>query len=95
MSDQIKITEEELSQILDLRDRIRTNVEAIGRANVKRHFLQLEMNQIEEELSQIYSVTEDLSAEENRVVKEISQKYGEGSLNFETGIYTVNSPNQK
>lgn len=88
MSDQIKISEEELSQVLDLRGRIRENLERIGRLNVQRHFTQLELNQIDSELSQTYSVTEDLSAEENRISKEISQKYGDGTLDFETGILT-------
>ena len=88
MPNQIKITEEELAQVRDLRDRIRTNVETIGRLNVQRHFAQLELDHINSELDQTYVVTEDLSAEESRVVKEISQKYGDGSLDFETGIYT-------
>ena len=88
MSNQIKITEEEVAQVRDLRDRIRTHVETIGRLNVQRHFAQLELDHINSELDQTYVITEDLSAEESRVVKEISQKYGDGSLDFETGIYT-------
>lgn len=92
MVNQIKITDEELAQVRDLRDRIRTNVETIGRLNVQRHFAQLELDHIQSELNQTYIITEDLSAEETRVVKEISEKYGDGSLDFETGVYT---PNQK
>lgn len=88
MSEQIKISEEELSQVLDLRNRIRENVESIGRMNVRKHFVELELNQINDQLAQIYLTTEDLSAEESRVVDEFSKKYGDGSLDFETGIYT-------
>lgn len=88
MSDQIKISQEELNSLLDLRERIRTNVESIGRLNIKRHFTQLELDQIVGDLDQAYSVSEDLSMEENRVVKEITAKYGEGDLDFSTGIYT-------
>jgi hypothetical protein len=88
MAEQIKITEEELSQVLDLRVRIRENVERIGRLNVQKHFVELELSHINEELNQTYIVTEDLSAEENRIVKEISEKYGDGSLDFETGVFT-------
>lgn len=88
MSEQIKISEEELSQVLDLRNRIRENVESIGRMNVRKHFVELELNQINDQLAQIYLTTEDLSAEESRIVDEFSKKYGDGSLDFETGIYT-------
>ena len=88
MSDQIKISQEELNSLLDLRERIRTNVESIGRLNIKRHFTQLEMDQIAGDLDQAYSVSEDLSMEENRVVQEITAKYGEGDLDFSTGVYS-------
>jgi hypothetical protein len=88
MSDQIKISQEELNSLLDLRERIRTNVESIGRLNIKRHFTQLELNQTVEDLNVAYSTSEDLSMEESRVVQEITSKYGEGDLDFGTGIYT-------
>jgi hypothetical protein len=92
MSDQIKISQEELNSLLDLRERIRTNVESIGRLNIKRHFTQLELNQTVEDLNVAYSNSEDLSMEESRVVQEITAKYGEGDLDFNTGTYT---PKQK
>jgi len=88
MADSIKISQEELNSLLDLRERIRTNVESIGRLNIKRHFTQLELNQVGEDLNQAYSVSEDLSMEETRVVEEITSKYGEGDLDFNTGVYT-------
>jgi hypothetical protein len=88
MSDQIKISQEELNSLLDLRERIRTNVESIGRLNIKRHFTQLELDQILGDLDQAYSVSEDLSMEETRVVQEITAKYGEGDLDFNTGVYS-------
>ena len=92
MSDQTKISQEELNSLLDLRERIRTNVESIGRLNIKRHFTQLELNQTAEDLNVAYSNSEDLSMEESRVVQEITAKYGEGDLDFNTGTYT---PKQK
>ena len=88
MSDQVKISQEELNSLLDLRERIRTNVESIGRLNIKRHFTQLELNQTVEDLNVAYSNSEDLSMEEIRVVQEITAKYGEGDLDFNTGTYT-------
>ena len=91
MADSIKISQEELNSLLDLRERIRTNVESIGRLNIKRHFTQLELNQVNEDLNQAYSLTEELSMEENKVVEEITTKYGEGDLDFNTGIYTPKS----
>lgn len=89
MAEQIKISQEELNSILDLRERIRANVESIGRLNIKRHFTQLELNQVNEDLDQAYASSEDLSMEETRVIQEVTSKYGEGDLDFNTGIYTT------
>ncbi len=88
MTEPIKISQEELNSLLDLRERIRTNVESIGRLNIKRHFTQLELNQTVEDLNVAYSNSEDLSMEESRVVQEITAKYGEGDLDFNTGLYS-------
>jgi len=88
MAEQIKISQEELDSMLNLRERIRSNVESIGRLNIKRHFTQLELNQVNEDLDQAYATSEDLSMEENRIVQEVTTKYGEGDLDFNTGIYT-------
>ena len=88
MAEQIKFSQEELNSLIDLRERIRTNVESIGRLNIRRHFTQLELNQVNEDLDQAYATSEELGMEENRVMQEVTSKYGEGDLDFNTGVYT-------
>jgi hypothetical protein len=88
MQEPLKVTEEELKSVIDLRERIRANVESIGRLNIKRHFTQLELDQVNSDLGEAYVISEDLSLEENRIVGEITTKYGEGELDFNTGVYT-------
>lgn len=92
MTEKSKITQEELNSILELREKIRANVEMIGRLNIKRHFVQIDLDQVNNDLKEAYSVSEDLSLEENRVVNEITSKYGEGDLDFSTGEYTKKNP---
>jgi len=88
MTEQIKITQEELSSLLDLREKIRKNVETVGRLNIRRHFVESELNQILESLNQSYGTSDELASEETRAVQEMTSKYGEGDLDFGTGIYT-------
>lgn len=88
MSENTKITQEELESILNLRERIRANVESIGRLNIKKHFVEGELDQVNNDLKEAYVITEDLSLEEKRIVDEITNKYGDGDLNFQTGEYT-------
>ena len=86
--EKIKISEEELFQIQDLRERIRTNGELIGRLNIRKYFIESDSLKLNQELTGAYSTIEDLSIEENRIVTELVSKYGNGDLNFVTGEYT-------
>ena len=88
MAEPIKISQEELDNLLILREKIRANVESVGRLNIKRHFIEVEMREVQEELSHAYEESENLSMEEQRIVNETVQKYGDGDLDFNTGIYS-------
>ena len=89
MAEPIKISQEELDNILILREKIRANVESIGRLNIKKHFINLELKSAQEDLAQAYEESENLSMEEQRIVNETVAKYGDGDLDFGTGIYTA------
>ena len=91
MAEPIKISQEELDNLLILREKIRANVESIGRLNIKRHFIEVELKTVQEELSHAYEESENLSMEEQRIVNETVQKYGDGDLDFNTGLYTTKS----
>lgn len=88
MAEPIKISQEELDNILILREKIRSNVESIGRLNIKKHFIDLELKSVQEDLSHAYEESENLSMEEQRLVNETVEKYGDGDLDFGTGLYS-------
>jgi len=88
MAEPIKISQEELDNILILREKIRANVESVGRLNIKKHFINLELKSAQEDLTHAYEESENLSMEEQRLVNEITAKYGEGDLDFATGVYS-------
>ena len=88
MAEPIKIPQEELDNILILREKIRANVESIGRLNIKKHFINLELKSTQEDLAHAYEESENLSMEEQRLVNETVEKYGDGDLDFMTGIYS-------
>ncbi len=88
MAEPTKLTQEELDNILILREKIRANVESIGRLNIRKHFIELELKAVQEDLSHAYEESENLSMEEDRLVKETIEKYGDGDLDFNTGAYS-------
>lgn len=84
------ITQEELTTVNELRNEILNNVENLGRLNIKKHFLQKEIAEVEFELVALLQKSEELDTREREVTSQIIEKYGEGNLNFQTGEYTTN-----
>lgn len=88
MNTESKLTPEELEKIITLRDSIRSNVEKIGKMNIQKHFLQKELDFVNEQLSALYDESMALSEQEKASVQEVVTKYGEGQLDFSTGVYS-------
>lgn len=90
MENNIKLTPEELQSIQTLREQAKENVDKIGRMNIQKFFLEKELEFVEEQLEALYSETMQLNEKEKEKVDEIVSKYGEGKLDFATGLYTKN-----
>ena len=76
MSKTIKLQENELQQIKANQDRITQITFAIGNVEVQKQRLLAELQGVQ-------SLQDNLG-------KELSEKYGEGNINFETGELTLN-----
>jgi guanylate kinase len=74
MTEPIKISQEELDNLLILREKIRANVESIGRLNIKRHFIEVELKSAQEELAQAGLF--DLSLVNERVEEVVERLIG-------------------
>jgi len=90
MENQIKLSSEELEKVQSLRNEARENVDKIGRMNIQHHFLTEEIRFVEEQLQSLYGETSDIKKREQELVNNIVSKYGEGQLDFNTGIYSQN-----
>jgi len=86
---EIKLSEQELIEINELRISIRENIDTIGNLNVRKHFLLKEISELDKDIENSLLETEHLNLSEKNKVKEIVEKYGEGRLDFETGIYYI------
>ncbi len=86
--EQIKLPEELLLEIQKLRDELTQNVVRIGRLNVQLSFYKKDMKMVEDELEFLYQEAERISQREEEVQNSVISQYGQGSLNFETGIFT-------
>lgn len=91
MSEQIKLPEELLMEIQKLRDELTQNVIRIGRLNVEAAFHRKDLELVEQELKALYDYAEDISIRESELQQKVIGEYGNGKLDFESGMFTKES----
>ena len=81
MSEEVKFTEEELKQV--------QNIQA-SYQNVQNQFGQLKLAQIrlDEQEVELEDALKQVQSEETKFLEGITKKYGQGTLNPETGVFT-------
>ena len=82
----IKLSQEELDSIIQLRNSIRDNTAESGSLNIQKHFMQIELDILNAKLAEVYQKAEQLEAAEKQKIDEVVSKYGEGSSDFAAGI---------
>ena len=81
MPEAVKFTEEELKQVQDIQQ---------SYANVQNQFGQLKLAQIRLDNDEVTleDALKSIQDEEKKFLDGITEKYGQGSLNPETGVFT-------
>jgi hypothetical protein len=80
MENVTKLTEQELQQIKELQQQQETLIANFGQIEYQIQVLELQKEKFIEQLEQI-------RIKETEVAKELSQKYGNGSIDLEKGIF--------
>ena len=83
MPEEVKFTEEELKQVQDIQ---------LKYTDIQNHFGQLKMAQIrlDEQEIELENSLKSLQKKESKFLDGITDKYGQGSLNPKTGVFTPN-----
>ena len=81
MADAIKFTEEELNSLQTLQANYQQITLAMGQVSLSK--IQLENRE-----QSILDTLSEVREKENELAKELTEKYGKGSLNIETGEFT-------
>jgi hypothetical protein len=76
-----KLTPEELQQFQDLRNGIYETISILGDLNYRKTLLDLELDSLKDTIKQN-------ALKEREVLKEFGKKYGDGSINSQTGEIT-------
>jgi predicted nuclease with TOPRIM domain len=83
MPEEVKFTEEELKQVQDIQQNY---------LNVQNQFGQLKMAQIrlDEQEVELEDALKSIQDKEKKFLDGVTKKYGDGTLNPETGVFTPN-----
>ena len=81
MPEEVKFTEDELKQVQDIQ---------ANYVNVQNQFGQLKMAQIrlDEQEVDLEEALKNIQSEEKKFLDGITDKYGQGTLNQDTGVFT-------
>ena len=90
MSEVKKVTEEELQSIKDLGVKYQAISNTFGQLKVQRMLLEQQLNGLEETEAQLESNYLEAQETERELLKTINDKYGQGTLNPQTGDFTPN-----
>ena len=81
MPEEVKFTEEEIKQVQNIRQ---------SYLNVQNQFGQLKLTRIrlDEQEVELEDALKSIQSEEKKFLDGITDKYGQGTLNAETGVFT-------
>jgi len=81
MSEQIKLSEEEINYIKQLQQQQQDLITRFGQLEYQIQLLELQKDQLVETVGK-------LQQEENKIGNELTQKYGNGTVNLDSGMFT-------
>jgi phage host-nuclease inhibitor protein Gam len=80
-----KITEQEMTELTQLRDQYSKTIFEIGQLQYEKHELENQLKTIDNELTGLYGdITSNYQRQDDYLTK-IREKYGEGNLDIQTG----------
>jgi len=88
MSEVRKITDEELSSVKSLRDEIVGVISSVGQLKLTHDLMEEDLTTVKSRLNEQTSKYKELLGKEKQLIDELLQKYGMGSLDVETGVFT-------
>ena len=87
-SDEMKFTEEELQGLQSLQTGYQEKQTLLGQLAVQRILLDQQSDALEARKTEVEQEYEGVQQEERDLVEKLNEKYGPGSLNPETGVFT-------
>ena len=94
MAKEIKFTDEELKSLSELSQGYQNIQSAFGQVKVQRILAQQQLDNLDEADARMDSDYTDLQQKERDLVEQLNEKYGPGTLDPQTGVFTPTPQDQ-
>lgn len=88
MSEVVKLTDEEFSSVKELREQVVAVISNVGQMKLTMDLLKDELKELENKLTDQTSTYKSLLEKEKTLINGLLEKYGVGSLDIDTGVFT-------
>jgi hypothetical protein len=88
MSETVKLTDEEISSVKDLREQVIAVISSVGQTKLTVDLLKDEITELENKFVEQTAVYKSLLEQEKTLINGLLEKYGVGSLDIDTGVFT-------
>jgi predicted house-cleaning noncanonical NTP pyrophosphatase (MazG superfamily) len=88
MSENTKLTDDELLSVKSLRDEIVNVISSVGQLKLSHDLIEEDLNTAKTKLSEQATKYKELLVNEKELIDTLMKKYGIGSLDLETGVFT-------
>lgn len=92
MSEPVKMTEGELTEVRTLQDKYQQNIFQLGQNTLRKLEAEEALKSTEEGEQTLYSEFKTLRKTEDGLVQTLLKKYGEGSLDLKAGVFIADVP---
>jgi SMC interacting uncharacterized protein involved in chromosome segregation len=83
-----KLDAKHLEDIQSLREQYSELTAAIGNITIEQQFLQEKIATLEQEKAQQFTALRNVTQQENELIAEMRDRYGEGQINIQDGTFT-------
>ena len=88
MAEDIKYTEDEMTSLKQLQEDYTTKQEQLGQISVQRILLNQQIDSLQQRQEQLEKEYVEVQQREQGLVKTLNDKYGQGQLDPNTGVFT-------
>ena len=87
---EIRFTKDEMDSLRELQNEYTQKQNLLGQISFQALFMKQQIEELEAKKTQVEKEYMEIQQKEKQIVDDLNSKYGEGSLNPETGVFTPN-----